>query len=113
MYPPGGVPAGGDRVYPYAVVSVSVERSTAHTKSGHGLRSVRLTHVAYGLDELAVLDIDEKLRDLFEEQSLTASGWACDPIRLQVGGPVVVDPNGTQVLSVTASYLFTAKEAKA
>jgi len=111
VYSVGDVPAGGDRVYPYAVLSVSFDDADAYTlDSRRGLEFYRLTTQAFGRTLNAAVDTDARMRAVFQDNKLAATGWICAPIRVQVAGAVVNDPDAGQVIGVTSTYLFTAKK---
>ena len=109
VYPVGEVPAGGDRVYPYAVLSVSVDGATTHTLDAHhSVQMMRITTQAFGRSMNAALDIDDRLRSAFMDRRLTTPGLDCGPAVLQVGGVVQTDPDAGQVIGITSTYRFAA-----
>lgn len=111
VYPVGGVLDGTDRKYPYAVVSVSFDDATTYTLDArHSVQMYRLTTQAFSDEMDGALATDAKLRAAFLDQWLTAPGWECGPALLQVGGAIVREPEAGEVIGVTSTYLFTAKE---
>lgn len=102
----GSVPTSP--VYPYAVVAAGFSRATTYTlDANYGVGDYRITTQSFGRTLVSAQATDDAARNALLDQWLTIPGLNTGPIRGQVLGAVVRDPDTQGVIGVTSTYLFT------
>lgn len=108
IYAENAVPA--EPGYPYSVLSVVPQNPEGYTlDQTHGFRDYRLTVQSFARLEDAVWDYDDKASTALLDQTLTATGYVCDPCRFQTSRQYR-DPDDSGVLGVTTVYAFMARK---
>lgn len=108
IYAENEVPA--ERPYPYSVLSVTPQTPEGYTlDQAHGFRDYRITVQSFARLEDAVWDYDAKASAALLDQSLTATGYVCDPCRFLTSRQYR-DADDHGVLGVTTVYAFMARE---
>ena len=84
--------------------------SRAGKYAAHGTRDYRIGVQSFGEKTAAVdqaLEYDARAVAALLDHRLEVSGLDCGPIRLQVGGAIVRDPDTSGVVGVTSALIFT------
>lgn len=112
-YPVGSVPASPE--YPYLAWSLSQDNPVGYSLDVvHGSQFQRVTWQAFGRTLESARAVDRAATAVWLDQTLTATGFRCDPATTQYGGLLgagpIRDPDDNGVLSLTSSLTFTATE---
>jgi hypothetical protein len=111
VYADNAVPSAP--TYPYQTVAVTSDRALAYTlDANHGVRSYRVVVRSMGRSMTSASDLDERAITALLDNRLSATGYACDPCRLELGSALVRDSDDEGVLVITTTLTFNAtKEA--
>ena len=103
----GKVPASP--ATPYSVVSVSSGSADNYGLCGaHGSRGYRIIVQAVGASANEVGMAVENADEAFLDKRLTVAGYDTTPATAEVASPIIRDPDGGALLSVTLTYTFHA-----
>lgn len=109
LYPVNGVPS--DPQYPYGVFSAVLGRGDTYSLDGlEGVRWGRIVVQTFGRAATSALEHGEEARAALAGAVLDVDGYETTAVRAELDPQIVRDPNTQGVVSVTATYTFTATE---
>lgn len=105
-YKLNGVPEKPE--YPYREVTVGWADAFAYTMAGGHTGTHRAVVRSFSRTLDGALEFDQDARDQLDEVFLTAPGWECGALRLELASAINRDPDDHGVVTVTTSFTFTA-----